>query len=407
MNIPLLALALAATLSPAIAAPQLGELADYAPALPGDVPAILASSTRKSPGPLPPPIAPQERFATGTTPGATGDGLVGVILEPDLVVGKPVTPGAKVVKIRSGPYTIPAGKFFDPLPQLIKKPCSNCYITAAQGVLEFEDGRDANFQDGAWQHHMVVSELDGEDAVCGPEIEKQIAKTSKTATGGSTKPLNTGRRIFGSGVERVPVRINRHAKYGLYFKNNWPLLMSIELMSQAAKPLKVYSAITYEYVEGPAAAGYKDATVVYMDITGCGISSAPAKNHTYRYTSPPWTSPVDARFLFALGHLHNGGTAVQLFKNSQQICLSKALYGHRRPGYGPVPANIIMPGMSAADNAPDSHISDMASCEDFGALKKGDTVTLTANYDADRYPQMVDKKGMQPIMGISLVYIGT
>lgn len=252
MRISSLTVALAAVLVEA--APQLGELADYAPALPFDVPYGLASSTRKSPGNGPVPITNQERFATGTTAGASGDGRVGVILEPDLVVGKPTTPGAKVVKIRSGPYTIPPGKFFDPLPQLIKRPCSNCYITAVQGVLEFENGTSANFQDGAWQHHMVVYTMDGEDATCGPLLSGagKAAKSGKPAP-----PPISGRRIFGSGVERVPIRLNGAAKYGLYMKNNLPLVMSIELMSQARLPLHVYSAITYEYVEGPAAEGYK------------------------------------------------------------------------------------------------------------------------------------------------------
>lgn len=45
---------------------------------------------------------------------------------------------------------------FDPS---IKKPCDNCWITAGEGRIEYEDGTEANIDTGAYLHHMVVASL--------------------------------------------------------------------------------------------------------------------------------------------------------------------------------------------------------------------------------------------------------
>lgn len=96
---------------------------------------------------------PSWHYVNTSTPDATADGKTGVIIEPDLIVGKPVTPGATVTKIRFGPYTIGAGatiarNIFGN--ERKSSPCTNCYITAIQHGLEYEDGTIANVDTGAW-----------------------------------------------------------------------------------------------------------------------------------------------------------------------------------------------------------------------------------------------------------------
>jgi hypothetical protein len=104
-----------------------------------------ALSTRSQPIKM-----PAWNYANETTSDATANGMVGVIIEPDLVEGKTGKDGGTVTKTRLGPYTIPPGSMFErPVPKFAP-PCKNCYITAMQLGLEYTDGKKANVDTGAW-----------------------------------------------------------------------------------------------------------------------------------------------------------------------------------------------------------------------------------------------------------------
>jgi hypothetical protein len=78
------------------------------------------------------------------------------------------------VKIRYGPYNIPANEALEPqtastigigrerggltnVPTSnIQKPCSDCLVTSMRAGLENEDGEDLNVDTGVMLHHMVV-----------------------------------------------------------------------------------------------------------------------------------------------------------------------------------------------------------------------------------------------------------
>jgi hypothetical protein len=93
---------------------------------------------------------PSWNYANATTPDATPDGRVGVILEPDLVEGQPGKDGAIVKKTRLGPYTIQPGAMLERPVPMFAAPCKDCYITAMQLGLEYADGKRANVDTGAW-----------------------------------------------------------------------------------------------------------------------------------------------------------------------------------------------------------------------------------------------------------------
>lgn len=93
---------------------------------------------------------PEWNYANVTTVDATPDGKVGVMLEPDLVVGKPGKDGAKVEKIAVGTYTIAPSTTQELLVPRFRLPCTDCYITAFQLGLEYTDGKVANVDTGAW-----------------------------------------------------------------------------------------------------------------------------------------------------------------------------------------------------------------------------------------------------------------
>lgn len=107
-------------------------------------------------GSVPAPTASAPSHDDGHGGHATPSGAVtapetvippGFLIEPDLDPKKPATPGSRIIEQRFGPYKLAAGKaknFF----ASAKMPCTNCWITAAQGILEYADGTEANINTG-------------------------------------------------------------------------------------------------------------------------------------------------------------------------------------------------------------------------------------------------------------------
>lgn len=89
------------------------------------------------------------------------------------------------------------------------------------------------------------------------------------------------------------------------------------------------------------------------------------------------------------------GTHITVYKNGAPICTSKANYG--RKASTREPAGSAHGGML--------HISETSACRDFGEVEKGDVLTITAFYDAIKYPQMVHGGELHPVMGISLITV--
>lgn len=90
---------------------------------------------------------------TGGLAGQDGSIPAGVVLEPDLVKGKPNT-----VTHRYGPYQLGGMKMISNRPVLsVKRPCTGtCYITALQAGLEYADGKQANVNTGVCLRPTVL-----------------------------------------------------------------------------------------------------------------------------------------------------------------------------------------------------------------------------------------------------------
>jgi hypothetical protein len=67
------------------------------------------------------------------------------------------------------------------------------------------------------------------------------------------------------------------------------------------------------------------------------------------------------------GHLHDGGVSIPFLVNNKTVCESKAIY-------------------SGASNS----LTDMTECNDLIPVKKGDIITLAANYDLETHPAYVN-----------------
>jgi hypothetical protein len=141
--------------------------------------------------------------------------------------------------------------------------------------------------------------------------------------------------------------------------------------------------------------------MAWLDITGCGISSAAAEKGVYeRKQTQPWTSTIEGRLLYATGHVHDGGTKTTIYRTrggkTTEICESHAEYGGRA-------------GYTGADGM--EHISRVSYCDFPGddSLKKGDVLFVGASYNSTEHMLMTSpgSNRLEPIMGISRAYIGT
>jgi hypothetical protein len=206
------------------------------------------------------------------------------------VTDKPSDPAGKLVKIRYGPFTVPANSMFMPLPYeaggaKMHKPCDECYLGAFQGGLEYEDGSEANVANAMYLHHFVVINENKPDWLCGLRTP-----------GGAFK----NQWIYNSGNERPPVRLNSKYKFGMRLDKNDTLTTTSEIMNLGNTTQTVYATVIYEVIPIDTP-GYREATHLRLDVWLCGGSDVPAKKGAYKYTSANWTSPYSGVIL------HNDG----------------------------------------------------------------------------------------------------
>jgi hypothetical protein len=209
-------------------------------------------------------------------------------------------------------------------------------------------------------------------------------------------------------------------------------------MNMHDEPRAAYLTMTFEFIRGMPA-GFSTTQSLWLDIGGCRSSELPAKKDThFDYASPEWTVPsgVGGKVTFVAGHLHDGGTRLEVSRNGEVVCVSKAEYGcggsmgeegideeesvggavelSRRHEHeheqedvaAPAAAATAAHGMMTGMNMSSMHISHMTACEDVGRVHEGDTWSVTAYYDTKMHAPMVNADGtLEPIMGIALVYV--
>jgi hypothetical protein len=323
---------------------------------------------------------------------------------PDLQEGpSPLWPGARRKKIRYGPYRIPALSERNLESQLLNvqglmnaisypatRPCGDeCVLLGLTADLEYDDGRAANITNGAWLHHTVLLNYEWymKDPVCGTMFDA----------------------LFESGNEKtyIPFAVrNAPMKTGYRLKPNDRFVLNAELMNMENKEKWTWLTLTYDYVEGKQPA-YKDGRVIWLSIGAprCGGSSdlnpfgktnltkteQPTQLAFTEY-SMPWISPQNGWIFGGNGHMHEGGLAIDIFKNHELVCTST-------PHYSKSPTLSGMGGMShdkrqstalsssTQDNTIIEHIDRQDGCELSTGIpvKKGDSMYIKVSYDFTKH----------------------
>jgi len=324
--------------------------------------------------------------------------------------------GGRRTTVKYGTWSVSSNKMLQTT-KLAKGPCGvgGCYVTGMEATIRYPNGKEANVDTNAWLHHIALF-----------------------GSGGGQGS------IWACGNERPTLRLNEMSKYGLDFPNAFMLM--VDLMTEETTPKSLTLEITYEHVP-KTTPGYKAAAMYWLT-----IGEPAAKDGVYKFNSQSSMSGYNGKLLYAIGHMHDGGTDMRLMVNSKVVCKSVMHY-NTREGYGKdvkakaskaapaaadasaeeaapeeAPAKSAAPkkaksagsmaGMSHGHDRRDGHgghgggdmkmehISDPGACTDFGDIKKGDRLTSEAWYDAVKHPLMVHNGKKENLMGNMRVYVG-
>ncbi|KAF1980974.1 hypothetical protein K402DRAFT_425778 [Aulographum hederae CBS 113979] len=373
-------------------------------------------------------------------------------------------PGQKVVKLREGPYSVinmnkmsltgEAGALWNYPDVGVSKPCEgNCTIIGLQAGLEYPDGTNANIDSGMWLHHMVflVKGPGRVDATCENHRGVSLPHLDVGAT------PQTSERLFSSGNERTPLIVPKDVKAGYKINDKDQFAFIVDLMNDNMEDKVVYLTMTYTILDGHPE-DYETFRPVWFDVNQCGTSEVPSPQPDGAFTiqSQPWTPTFEGRVLGLAGHLHDGGTNLQVKTQRANVCNSTTTYAGspefipKAGGMGDMggmeegehsdeeaaPAageSESMPGMDMGgeEEAGHSHggmarrdgghgvehISNMKSCygmkwgnnEVAGIqdLKKTDTWTIVGHYDYNEHPGAKHGGSDKPanIMGIAIMFV--
>ena len=288
--------------------------------------------------------------------------IVLAVLAASLALSSAASAGTTTV--RYGPYTIPAGTMTDPgmihnkLQFAVKRPCTDCYITAFKPNLVYADGTKATMDQGPMLHHAVWTSQWRRDATCGNDWLGLA-----------------GERFFASGNERTAIALSPGYGYRVRWYDSWNLL--VDLMNHSTTDKTVYVQVTY--TTRPSWESVGSVRPVWLDIDQCGDSEysiSPDFSDTHR----DWSVNVPGKVVAALGHVHGEGVAVEATNESEggkSICRSNA----------------------TLDPASAHNVLAMSTCtgDPLARIKLGQTVRLHSQYQS--------MHGADDVMGIMLMYI--
>jgi hypothetical protein len=325
---------------------------------------------------------------------------VSKVAETQMLPSKDPTPGAKRIKIRYGPVRLPGvgEKNFES--QLLnqpgvantlkfnaKKPCDGaCLLLRLSAGIEYEDGSLADNANGAWFHHAVLMNA-------GPNVSEIICGGSRIE------------RIFEAGNEKgdaVFTQPGSSIKTGYHMRPTDMYILNTEMMNMDNREKWLWLTITYDYLDLDYSE-YKESKVLWLSIgpPRCGGSSdnpfgvsnltvgQQPKALVLSEHSIPWTAPLDGWILATNGHMHDGGTATEVYKNNDNICTSIPIYSKTggSGGMGGMPG-----GHQKRQNQPSGehemeHIASQTPCffQKPIALKKNDIMYIKSYYDFTKH----------------------
>jgi hypothetical protein len=252
-------------------------------------------------------------------------------------------------------------------------------LDAITGVYD-DQMKEIDFNKGLYNHHNVFFDL-----------------------GGSfPNPISCGAGLFDMSNFKMPVNIfmggaadttsnhytSTDGKFnsGYYLSTKSDVLQMIDIVNYNNKTVDIFTVSEIEYIPGKPS-GLLRANSVSISLGMCDGSASSkllepmSKGKTtdgkkkFSISGKDVIVARDGYFLNWHGHMHDGGAAMSVKLNGKEICNSKALYGG--------------PGHEGATATGDkwTTINSMEFCEEPVKVKKGDKLTITADFDMIAHPQ--------------------
>jgi hypothetical protein len=284
---------------------------------------------------------------------------------------KPVTPGAEVISISYGPYTMkPRSMRPQEVYVNVEKPCTDCYIVAMHAFTRDMNGTEISTSSGVWMHHMILFNQGRPDPVC---------------------PNMAGERFFGSGNDRWTRRWNTIGHWGYKIDPDDQWVLVVELMNESDMEQDVNIVVRYEVISASSPEGkdYNGIASVWLDLTDCGDAEVEVKSVTepFEYRTTNWTSPIKGILIDMGCHMHDGGVNMTAYRNDEPVCTSSVLYDNQV-------------------QAEKKHIVATGRCKGAGTVDVGDVMWADAHYDPTLYHMAFHDGKPDTVMGTMGAYIG-
>jgi hypothetical protein len=250
-------------------------------------------------------------------------------------------------------------------------------ITILSGVVEIqsEKFKHLTLDDNIYTHHFLIYDMDKPQqpnfACEGGAAIKYVPVPSSVVLGGAAEDAESRYTI----TKEVAGK-----KTGYYVKKESRLLMNVDIVNYNKEDMDIYASADISYIPGQPA-DYLDVNPIFVPLAACdagnmlpGIVKVPKGQKTWSLQSKGIVVAQDSILFLFRGHMHDGGSNIDVKINDKLVCDSKALYG------GPGHVGKL------ADGKNWETISDMVTCSDGILVKKGDKVALSAHYDVVVHP---------------------
>ena len=229
-----------------------------------------------------------------------------------------------------------------------------------QAGLAYPHGSAATIDTGVMFHHVFFQNFEREDAICA----------------------DRGERFFASGNERtaVDLTVNGTREYGYGVEEGDTFAFGLEVMNMGEVEREVVLTMVWEWVD--RGEGFEGVTPDWFDVGGCNANEVPAREgEVFTYSSKCVKALGSSVVALAAGHLHDGGTELEVMKNEMPFCTSRAGYEKE-------------------------HLVEMSTCSAL-EYSRGDRFEISARYDTKKHKPMRYDGELEPVMGIAIVYAVT
>jgi hypothetical protein len=265
-------------------------------------------------------------------------------------------------------------------------PDESAILTAKTGLV-FEDGSPAAFSNGVYVHHILIADMNKPTApfaMC-PGVHSE-AKWSEWLSGYIVEAVGAGLIQTGNDVVHEPNFYGTrrgNLKSAFLTGLNDLYLMQAEIVNYNPTNKTVFLTMELEYLDDRPK-NWVDSSTVVLSATGCAPPGYQPPDHSakFNHTSKKFEIKQNGWIINTRGHLHDGGTAIELWLDNKLIC-------HSVPTYGPPPGGKVDSGLT---------IVDMSWCYDPVRIKKGDTLTVKTFYDTTVHPLYVLDSSLMSIV---------